>query len=183
MLCVSFSALTPLVGWLNGHLANKKNLYHLPTGSFLGLGTCALDSVFNTIVLNKILYDLPVYFGYLAEGHKDRLSRVLKRANRMGFTFHGHDLDHLSETSEYKLCCHSWSEQHCLYCLSTIKSRPLRAMCLRQRGHDFVYRNIRYEFNKRHFIAHLLFNHFKLSVFVLYVFLCITRFYVSSATL
>jgi len=37
----------------------------------------ALDSVFNAIVLNKILYALPVYFGYLTEGHKDMLRRVL----------------------------------------------------------------------------------------------------------
>ena len=43
-----------------------------------GLGICALDSVFNVIMLNKILYALPVYFGYLTEGHKDMLSRVLK---------------------------------------------------------------------------------------------------------
>jgi len=35
------------------------------------LDICALDSVFNAIVLNKILYALPVYFGYLIEGHKD----------------------------------------------------------------------------------------------------------------
>ena len=32
----------------------------------------------------------------------------------MGFTFHGHDLDHLSETSQYKLFRHSWSERPCL---------------------------------------------------------------------
>ena len=45
-----------------------------------GLGMGALDSVFNAIVLNKILYALPVYFGYLTEGHKDTgmLRRVLK---------------------------------------------------------------------------------------------------------
>jgi len=31
----------------------------------------ALDSVFNAIVVNKILYALPVYFGYLTKGQKD----------------------------------------------------------------------------------------------------------------
>ena len=29
------------------------------------LGVCAIDSVFNAIVLNKIFYSLPVYFSYL----------------------------------------------------------------------------------------------------------------------
>ena len=38
------------------------------------------------VFLNKILYALPVYFGYLTEGHKDMLKRVLKRAYRMSFT-------------------------------------------------------------------------------------------------
>ena len=28
-----------------------------------------LDSVFNAIIANKILYALPVYFGYLTQGH------------------------------------------------------------------------------------------------------------------
>jgi len=51
-------------------------------------------------VIIKILYALPVYFGYLTEGHKDMLRRVLKRANRMGFTYYGYDLDHLNETSQ-----------------------------------------------------------------------------------
>ena len=42
-----------------------------------GLGISALDSVFKTIVLNKIMYALPVYFGYLTEGQRQMLQRVL----------------------------------------------------------------------------------------------------------
>jgi len=34
-----------------------------------GLGIRALDSVFNAIMRNKILYALLLYFGYLTEGH------------------------------------------------------------------------------------------------------------------
>ena len=32
-----------------------------------------MDYIFNAIVLNKILYALPVYFGYLTEGQKQML--------------------------------------------------------------------------------------------------------------
>ena len=64
-----------------------------------GIGMYALDNVYNAIMLNKILYALPLYLGYLTEGHKDMLRRVLKRACRMGFTFHAYDLDQLNETS------------------------------------------------------------------------------------
>jgi len=85
--------------------------------------------VFNAIVLNKILYALPVYFGYLTEGHKDMLRRVLKRANRMGFTCYWYDLDHLNKTSQYKLLFRrSRSERHCLHHLFTVKPRPPGAM-------------------------------------------------------
>ena len=81
------------------------------------------------------------------------LRRVLKRANRMGFTFHGYDLDQLNETSQNKLFRHCRSERHCLRHLFTVKSRLPGAMHLRQRGHDSVLPNIKYDFNKRHFIA------------------------------
>ena len=40
----------------------------------------ALDSVFNAIVVNKILYALPVHFGYLTEGQKDMFRGVFKKA-------------------------------------------------------------------------------------------------------
>jgi len=46
----------------------------------------ALDSVFKAIVVNKILYALPVYFGYLTQGQKLVLQRVFKRAYRSGLT-------------------------------------------------------------------------------------------------
>jgi len=58
-----------------------------------GLGVSTMDYIFNAIVVNKILYALPVYFGYLTEGRKQMLQRVLNRANRRGVTSHCHDLD------------------------------------------------------------------------------------------
>ena len=50
------------------------------------------NSVFNAIVVSKILYALPVYFGigYLTQGHKEMLQRVFKRAYRRGFTLFEH---------------------------------------------------------------------------------------------
>ena len=62
----------------------------------------------------------------------------------------------VDKTSQYKLFHHSWSELHCLHHLFTVKSRPPGAMPC---GHDFVLANIRYEFNKRHFMARSLFDY------------------------
>ena len=137
----------------------NQRLYLLAQLNKQRLGIRASDSVFNAIVLNQILYALPVYFGYLTEGHKDMFKRVLKRANRMGFIYYRHDLDRLNDTSQYNLFRRSWSELHCLHHLFTVKSRPPGAMHLRQRGYDFVLPNIRYEFNICHFIARSRFDY------------------------
>ena len=57
-----------------------------------GLDLSALDSGFNAVISNNILYALPVYCGYLTQGHKEMLQRIFERANRRGFTVHEYDL-------------------------------------------------------------------------------------------
>jgi len=61
----------------------------------------ALNSVFNAIVLNTILYALPVYFGYLTEGQRHMLQQVLHRASSRGFTPFDYDLGTLAENAHY----------------------------------------------------------------------------------
>ena len=48
-----------------------QRLYLLAQLKKQGLGISAIDSMFKAIVLNRILYAVPVYFGYLTEGQKD----------------------------------------------------------------------------------------------------------------
>jgi len=133
------------------------------------LGVHALDSMFNAIVLNKILCALPVYFGYLTEIHKNISRRVLERANRMGFTFHGYDLDHLSETSQYKLFRHIWSERHCFHHLITVKSRPSGAMHLSQRGTISFSQALNMNLTSAILLLVRFLIMFNICVFVLYV--------------
>ena len=108
-----------------------------------GLDIYALDSVFKATVFKKILYALPVYFGYLTEGHKDMLKPVLKKAYEMGLTFQFHNLNDLNEIAQYNLFRSSRSQQHCLNHLYTVKSRSLGVMRFRTRGHDFVLPTIK----------------------------------------
>jgi len=61
-----------------------------------GLGISSLDTIFKAIVLNKILYALPVYYGYMTEGQKGVLQRVLDRATSRGFIPYHYDLDVLA---------------------------------------------------------------------------------------
>jgi len=62
----------------------NQRLYLLAQLKKQGLGISALDSVFKAVVLNKILYSLPVYFGYLTEGQRHMLQRVLHIASSRG---------------------------------------------------------------------------------------------------
>ena len=77
---LNFSQVESVVATCN------QRLYLLAQLKKQGLGISALDSVFKAIVLNKILYALPVYFGYLTEGQRHMLQRVLHRASSSGFT-------------------------------------------------------------------------------------------------
>jgi len=133
-----------------------------------GLGISALDSVFKAIVLNKIMYALPVYFGYLTEGQRHMLQRVLHRASSRGFTPFYYYLDTLAENAHYHLFKHSCRKDHCLYHLYSVKPRPPGDMRLRTHGHDFELPIIKYEFNKRNFIVQSLFN---------YVWFCVLLYY------
>ena len=102
---------------------------------------------------------LPVYYGYLTEGQKGVLQRVLDRATSRGFTPYYHDLDVLAENAEYKFFSHSCQEGHCLSHLYTVKPRPPGTMRLRTRGRKFQLPTIKYEFNKRNFIVRSLCNY------------------------
>ena len=104
-------------------------------------------TVFNAIIANKILYALPVYHGYLIQGHKEMLQRIFKRANRRGFTVREYDLDALAENAQYDLFHNSCSTDHCLNHLYTANRKPAGCMQLRHRGHNFTLSTIYLEFN------------------------------------
>jgi len=100
----------------------NQRLYLLAQLKKHGLCISALDSVFKAIVLNKILYGLPVYFGYLTEGQRHTLQRVLHRASSRGFTPFYYSLDTLAENAHYHLFKHICRQAHCLYALSFVLS-------------------------------------------------------------
>ena len=53
------------------------------------------------------MYALAVYFGYLTEGQRQMLQRVLHRASSRGFTPYYYDLNTLAENAHYHLFRHS----------------------------------------------------------------------------
>ena len=103
------------------------------------------------IIANKILYALPVYYGYLTQSHKEMLQRIFKKANCRGFTVREYDLEALAENAQYDLFHKSCSTDHCLNHLYTANRKPAGSMQLRHRGHNFALPTIHFEFNKRHY--------------------------------
>ena len=98
-----------------------------------------------------------LYFGYLTEGQRHMLQRVLHRASSRGFTKFYYDLNTLAENAHYHLFHHSCCQAHCLNHLYTVKPRPHGAMGFRTRGHKFDLSAIIHEFNKRNLIVRSLF--------------------------
>jgi len=105
------------------------------------------------------MYALSVYFGYLTEGQRQMLQRVLHRASSRGLTPYYYDLDTLAENAHHHLFRHSRRQAHCLNHLYTVKPRPPGAMQLRTLGHQFELPAVKYEFNKRNVIVRSLFNY------------------------
>jgi len=92
--------------------------------------------VFNAIIANKILYALPVYYGYLTQDHREMLQRIFKRANRRDFTVREYDLEALAENAQYDLFHNSCSTDHSLNHLYTANRKPAGSMQLRHRAHS-----------------------------------------------
>ena len=86
------------------------------------------------------------------------LQRIFKRANRRCFMVSEYDLEALAENVQYDLFHNSCSTDHCLNHLYTSNRKPAGSMQLRHRGHNFALPTIQLEFNKRHFVARVLFD-------------------------
>ena len=70
-----------------------------------------------------------------------------------------YDLEALAENAQYDLFHNSCSTDHYLNHLYTANQKPAGSMQLSHRGHNFALPTIHLEFNKRHFVAPVLFDY------------------------
>ena len=68
------------------------------------------------------------------------------------------DLEALAEEAQCNLFRNRVSDNHCLNHLYSINTKPERVIQLRDRGHHFTLPVVQLDFNKKHFIAHSLFD-------------------------
>jgi hypothetical protein len=137
----------------------NQRLYLLSQLKKQGLGVTSRDYIFTAIVVSRIMYALPVFYGFLSEKDKTQILSIFSKARRWQLILFPPDFDTLADTAEYRLFQQSLAESHCLHHLYTPKIKPLGAMKTRKRGHNFVLPQIKYDFNKRTYITRALFNY------------------------
>jgi len=137
----------------------NQRLYLLTQLRKQGLSTSARENVFLAIVVNRIVYALPVFYGYLTEKDKALINSVFLKARRWNVIDTCPNLETLADNAEFSLFRQSLSNLHCLNHLYTPKLKPSSAMELRRRGHNFVLPSLKHDFNSHTFIARALFNY------------------------
>ena len=136
----------------------NQRLYLLSQLRRQGLGASSRDAVFTAIIVNRIMYALPVFNGYLSEKDKSQIMSIFVKARRWQLLLFPPDFESLVTTAEYRLFQQSLASNHCLHHIYTPKIKNPDAMELRKRGHDFILPTVNYNFNSHTFIVRALFN-------------------------
>lgn len=122
-----------------------------------GLSIAALHIIYNSIVVNKILYCLSVWGGFVREVDVDRFNALFRRAKKYGYTNIVYDFKGLLYNSDYKLFVKLQSPLHCLnHILPQLK--PTAALSLRHRGHDFYLPTATTVLHKQSFMPRALYS-------------------------
>jgi hypothetical protein len=124
-----------------------------------GLPVFGTETVFNALVLGKILYALPMFYNYLTEHNKNQIRALFKKAKRWQLVHTEYDLDSLAEKSMFSLFKQSTSEFHSLNHLYTC-NRNERFSTLRKRGHNYITPAFKYDITSKNFILYCL-NHYR----------------------
>ena len=78
-------------------------MYLLSQLKKLGFDSERCDIIFNAIVISKLQYALPAFYGYLSESSKRKLSAIFHKAKRWQLTPHDYSLEELANALIGKL--------------------------------------------------------------------------------
>ena len=66
----------------------------------MSLAISGLSSVFSALIISRILYALPAFYGFLSQRGIDRINAMFRKARRWGITVDEFDMDLLSTISD-----------------------------------------------------------------------------------
>jgi len=116
-----------------------------------------LHVVLQSIVIHKIRYALPAWGGYISQEGISRISKLLKRAKRYGFTDTLHTFNKLLEEADCQLFSRTVCTNHCLHHLFQPDKSEL-SMSLRPRGHSFDLPRYKYDLTRKSFVFRNLYG-------------------------
>ena len=117
------------------------------------MSVSCLQIVFDSIVICKILYASPAWFGYVNNDHVNLIQKLLSKALRWGLSGKGYDArDMLSDRDLhlFEIACRPY---HCLYHLLPPERHV--GYDLRDRGHSHELIAHKYKMTRSSFIVRI----------------------------
>jgi hypothetical protein len=128
--------------------ACSQRLYSICQLKKQGLPVFGMETVFNALVLRKILYALPMFYNYLTEHNKNQIRALFKKAKRWKIVYTEYDLESLAEKSMFSLFKQSTSELYTLNHLYTC-NRNKHFSTLWKRGHNYITPAFKYDITSK----------------------------------
>ena len=102
----------------------------------MSLALAGLSNVFRALIVSRILYAFPAFYGFILKSVVDRINAMFRKAKRWGITTDELDLDLLSTVADSGLFNKIKFENHCLHHLlpkvhevvsyNLVRGRPTR---------------------------------------------------------
>lgn len=121
-----------------------------------GLSAANLEIVFQSLIVTKLLYALPAWFGFLSKADSSRIDALLKKGNKYGYCSKVLTLAELSKGHDVNLFSKIQQPNHCLHFL--LPPQKLLPIELRPKKHNFILPQCTSSFYKSSFINRLLFK-------------------------
>ena len=106
-----------------------------------GLPQTQLQSVFDAIILARVLHASPAWQGYLSAANIDSLQQLFIKTKRWQIVTDKYDVSQLFHKCYMALLKSSLNINHCLRHLYPDKRHHVHSMILRPRGHNFTLPN------------------------------------------
>ena len=113
MLLTSNLSFTPHIDYTLAVISQR--FYLLNQLRKMSLAISGLSSVFSALIISRILYALPAFYGFLSQRDIDRINAMFRKARRWGITVDEFDMDLLSTLSDSGLFKKIGNENHCLH--------------------------------------------------------------------
>ena len=138
------------------HTCNQRT-YLLTQLKRQGLSQTQLQSVFDAIILARILYASPAWRGCLNAVDRNSLQQLFVKARRWQIVSDNYDVSQLFVNCDIALFKSSLNVNHCLRHLYPDNRRHVHSMTLRPRGHNFTLPKCRLQNTRNSFINMILF--------------------------